>query len=60
MVCASSLVCYIMYVIFSFVGKMTLSRTELEGSLRRSEADIRPAMPANVLMIGEEKYCKMS
>jgi hypothetical protein len=35
---------------------MTLPRTELEGSLRRSDADIRPTMPANVLMIGNEKY----
>jgi len=44
------------YYSIRLAGKMTLSRTELEGSLRRSDADIRPTIPANVLMIGDEKY----
>lgn len=45
-----------LFLRLSFAGKMTLSRTELEGSLKRSDTEIRPIMPSNVLMIGDEKY----
>jgi len=35
---------------------MTLSKAELEGSIKNSEIERRPTKPANFLMIGEDKY----